>query len=94
MNKDERTVFFTKIPFSTTESTVRDLFGRIGPVELVTLICDKETKKPKGFGFVTYHSPDSARCAVRMLNGFKVDNMYMIVNHRTQQQQPQINSEK
>ena len=40
------------LPFATTEEAVRNLFSSHGEVSEVSLINDRETGRPRGFGFV------------------------------------------
>ena len=46
------TIYVGNLPFNATEQDVRAMFERHGPVESVKLINDRETGKPRGFGFV------------------------------------------
>ncbi len=45
-------IYVGNLPFSTTDDQLRDLFGQFGEVHSVSLINDRETGKPRGFGFV------------------------------------------
>ena len=45
-------VYVGNLPFSATEEEVRDLFSPFGTVTSVSLISDRETGRPRGFGFV------------------------------------------
>jgi RNA recognition motif-containing protein len=69
----ERTVCMTKIyvgnlPFSANEGELRQLFEEFGTVNSVALINDRETGRPRGFGFVEMPNADAAR-AIQALNG-------------------------
>ena len=46
------TIYVGNLPFTATEQDVKALFERHGKVESVKLINDRETGKPRGFGFV------------------------------------------
>jgi RNA recognition motif-containing protein len=61
-------IYVGNLPFSANEATVRDLFAAHGSVETVALINDRETGKPRGFGFVEMSSDDAAK-AINALNG-------------------------
>ena len=56
------------LPFSADETQVRQLFEAHGTVESVALINDRETGRPRGFGFVEMPRADAAR-AIQSLNG-------------------------
>ncbi len=45
------TIYVGNLPFNATEQDVKALFERHGTVESVKLINDRETGKPRGFGF-------------------------------------------
>jgi len=45
-------IYVGNLPFSATEDDVRGLFGQHGEVTSVALITDRETGRPRGFGFV------------------------------------------
>lgn len=45
-------IYVGNLPFSATEDAVRDLFGQHGEVTSVAIITDRETGRPRGFGFV------------------------------------------
>ena len=51
-----------------SEEQIVDTFGRVGQVNNFRLVHDKETGRPKGFGFLEYADPDAAASAVRNLN--------------------------
>ncbi len=45
-------IYVGNLPFSATEAAVHELFSNYGVVESVKLITDRETGRPRGFGFV------------------------------------------
>ena len=45
-------IYVGNLPFSATDDEVRELFTPFGSVESVNLITDRETGRPRGFGFV------------------------------------------
>ena len=49
-------IYVGNLPFSATDDEVRSLFGEYGDVESVNLITDRETGRPRGFGFVEMSS--------------------------------------
>ncbi len=61
-------LYVGNLPFSATEDQVRSMFAEVGPVESVSLINDRETGRPRGFGFVQMSQADAAR-AIHTLNG-------------------------
>jgi len=73
------TLYVGNLPFSATEAEVRELFEQHGTVESVNLINDRETGRPRGFGFVDM-SADDAQKAIAGLNGFAMNGRQLRVN--------------
>jgi len=74
-------LYVGNLPFSIAEETVRELFGQNGrSVEEVKLITDRETGRPRGFGFVEMGSSEDADSAIRELNGYELDGRALKVN--------------
>ena len=61
-------LYVGNLPFTATEDTVRALFSPHGTVERLALINDRDTGRPRGFGFVEMPHEDAAR-ATQALNG-------------------------
>lgn len=61
-------LYIGNLPYRATETEVRELFGALGQVESVTLVTDRATGRPRGFGFVEMED-SAAESAVSSLNG-------------------------
>ena len=61
-------IYVGNLPFSANEGELRQLFEEFGTVNSVALINDRETGRPRGFGFVEMPNADAAR-AIQALNG-------------------------
>jgi RNA recognition motif-containing protein len=72
-------IYVGNLPFSATESEVRELFAQHGAVESVSLISDRETGRPRGFGFVEMSRADATR-AIQNLNGKDLGGRPLRVN--------------
>jgi RNA recognition motif-containing protein len=72
-------IYVGNLPFSATEESVRALFAKHGTVEKVSLITDRDTGRPRGFGFVEMSSADAAR-AIQALNGADLGGRPLRVN--------------
>ena len=72
-------IYVGNLPFSATESEVRELFAQHGTVESVSLISDRETGRPRGFGFVEMARADATR-AIQNLNGKDLGGRPLRVN--------------
>ena len=62
-------LYVGNLPYSVTELELRDLFGEIGSVAEVKVVMDRETGRPRGFGFVEMSSSADAQKAIEQLNG-------------------------
>lgn len=72
-------LYVGNLPFTATEEAVRALFAPHGTVEKVSLITDRETGRPRGFGFVEMSNADASR-AMQALNGTDFDGRSLKVN--------------
>jgi RNA recognition motif-containing protein len=74
-------LYVGNLPFSVDEHTLRELFERNSRrVDEVKLITDRDTGRPRGFGFVEMGSGDDAESAIRELDGFELDGRQLKVN--------------
>ena len=73
-------IYVGNLPFTATEDEVRNLFGAHGSVESVNLITDRETGRPRGFGFVEMGNSEHADTAISALNGYSMDGRPLTVN--------------
>jgi RNA recognition motif-containing protein len=74
-------LYVGNLPFTATEDEVRDLFEQDGrSVSTVSLVTDRETGRPRGFGFVEMASDDDAQQAIRALNGTEMGGRRLTVN--------------
>lgn len=71
-------IFVGNLPFSASDQEVRDLFAEYGSVAAVDLITDRETGRPRGFGFVEME--DGAEEAIQNLNQYQMGGRALNVN--------------
>jgi RNA recognition motif-containing protein len=72
-------LYVGNLPFTATEDGVRTLFAAHGTVEKVSLINDRDTGRPRGFGFVEMSNADASR-AMQALNGKDFDGRSLKIN--------------
>lgn len=72
-------LYVGNLPFTATEEAVRELFSKQGSVEKVSLITDRDTGRPRGFGFVEMAQADASR-AMQALNGVDFNGRTLKVN--------------
>lgn len=73
-------LYVGNLSFSTSESQLRDLFAAHGDVASAALVMDRETGRPRGFGFVEMSDDSQARAAMAALSGKNVDGRDLTVN--------------
>jgi len=70
-------LYVGNLPFSANEDEVRELFAKHGTVVSVNLINDRDTGRPRGFGFVEMEDHTAAMSA---LDGYEMDGRSLRVN--------------
>lgn len=74
-----KSIYVGNLPFSATEDEVRNLFSQFGAVHTIKLISDRETGRPRGFGFVGMDD-DDAEAAIQRVNGTEMGGRTLRVN--------------
>lgn len=72
-------IYVGNLPFSATEDELREMFAAFGAVQSVKLINDRETGRPRGFGFVEME-PSAAATAIQALNGADMGGRALRIN--------------
>jgi RNA recognition motif-containing protein len=73
-------LYVGNLSYDTTQEQVRELFAQVGEIVEISLITDRYTGNPKGFGFVEMATEEAAQEAIRRFNGFQLDNRALTVN--------------
>ena len=73
-------LFVGNLSFNTTENDLQDAFGAHGTVTETNLMMDRETGRPRGFGFITMSSADEAQKAIAAMNGKEIEGRALTVN--------------
>ena len=74
-------LYVGNLPFSADETAVRSLFEQDDrQVAEVKLITDRDSGRPRGFGFVEMGNSEDADKAIRDLNGHNMDGRPLTVN--------------
>jgi len=83
-------IYVGNLPFSATDDEVREMFGEYGTVTSVSLITDRETGRPRGFGFVEMEDDDAADTAISNLHQQQMGGRSLNVNEaRPREPRPQ-----
>ncbi len=73
-------LFVGNLSFNTTENDLQDAFAAHGTVLETNLMMDRDSGRPRGFGFVTMSTPQEAEAAMNALNGKDLDGRALTVN--------------
>ena len=74
-----KTLYVGNLPFSASEEEIRQHFGQHGTVLAVRLVTDRETGRPRGFGFVEMEDA-GADAAMNALNGVELGGRPLRIN--------------
>ncbi|KAH7730743.1 Protein R06C1.4 [Aphelenchoides avenae] len=77
-------VYIGNLPYSASETDIGNYFSSAGQVTNVRVVYDRETNRPKGFGFVEFVDQQSAQNAVEQFNGTEFQGRQIRVNHANQ----------
>jgi RNA recognition motif-containing protein len=73
-------LFVGNLSFNVTENDLQDTFAAHGTVVEAKLMMDRDSGRPRGFGFVTMSTPEEAQNAINALNGASIDGRALTVN--------------
>ncbi|KAA0214679.1 MAG: RNA-binding protein [Leptolyngbya sp. PLA3] len=73
-------LYVGNLSFDTSESQLREMFAAHGQVTSASLVMDRETGRPRGFGFVEFADASQAQAAITALNGKNVNGRDLTVN--------------
>ncbi|XP_006663254.1 cleavage stimulating factor 64 [Oryza brachyantha] len=89
-----RCVFVGNIPYDATEEQLVQICEEVGPVVSFRLVIDKETGKPKGYGFCEYKDEETALSARRNLQGYEINGRQLRVDFAENGRNADRNREK
>ncbi|KAG8385075.1 hypothetical protein BUALT_Bualt03G0003800 [Buddleja alternifolia] len=75
-----RCVFVGNIPYDASEEQLIQICEEVGPVVSFRLVIDRETGKPKGYGFCEYKDEETALSARRNLQGYEINGRQLRVD--------------
>ena len=79
-------IYVGRLPYSTTEQQLSDLFAAHRAVTSARIITDKFTEQSRGFGFVEMSSDSEAQAAIAALNGTELGGRPLTVNEARPQE--------
>ena len=73
-------IYAGNLSYEVTEEELRQEFEAFGKVESVSIIMDRYSGRPKGFGFVEMPSVSEGQAAITALNGKTLKDRTLNVN--------------
>lgn len=73
-------LYVGNMSFDTTETQLRDLFAQHGEVRDATIVMDRDTGRPRGFGFIEFTDSQAGKKAIEALNGQEFGGRSLTVN--------------
>ena len=73
-------IYVGNLSYDVTEEELRQEFQAFGEVESVSIITDKYSGRPKGFGFVEMASKSESEAAISGLSGKTLNERTIVVN--------------
>lgn len=73
-------IYVGNLPFSCTEDDLRNHFSTFGAVTSAAIVIDRETGRPRGFGFVEMANDEESRKAIAATNGQQFGGRPLVVN--------------
>lgn len=64
-----KSIYVGNLDFGTNEDELRSVFEAYGQIERVTLVRDRDSGQPRGFGFVEMVNDEEAEKAIQAVNG-------------------------
>lgn len=72
-------LYVGNFPYSVSEDQLRGIFSQYGEISELAMIMDRDTGRPKGFGFITFATQEAAEKALEQ-NGNDLDGRPLKVN--------------
>lgn len=85
-------IYVGNMSYKTSEEELAQLFAQYGTVLSATIIMDRETHRPKGFGFVEMEDDASAEEAIAQLDGTEFGGRNLRVNEAIAKSRPSYGS--
>ena len=73
-------LYVGNLSYQLHEDQLQKAFEEYGEVTSVRMMTDRETGRPRGFGFVEMADKESGQSAIDGLNGFELEGRKLVVN--------------
>ncbi len=75
-----KNIYVGNLDFKVNEDELRQAFAAYGQVDKVTIVTDRDTGQPRGFGFVEMTNDEEAEKAINAMNGYQLGSRALNVN--------------
>ncbi len=75
-----KNIYVGNLDFNVSEDELRQAFANYGQVDNVTILKDRDTGQPRGFGFVEMANDEEAEKAINGINGTQLGSRVLNVN--------------
>jgi cold-inducible RNA-binding protein len=66
-------LFVGGLSWDTKDDGLQEAFSQFGEISEAKVICDRDSGRSRGFGFVTFNDDEAADKAIAAMNGFQLD---------------------
>ena len=80
-------LYVGNLPYSVTDTALREMFAPLGEVSSVSVITDRNTGQPKGFAFIEMADDAAAKHAITQINGKAIENRTITVSEARPREQ-------
>jgi len=89
MQQTNNKVFIGNIKFSTSKETLTEVFSQYGEVTDVSIPIYHDTRRPKGFAFITFSTTQAALDALK--HNQLIDGREIVINKATPERKSHSN---
>jgi RNA recognition motif-containing protein len=73
-------IYVGNLSYNTSERDLEEAFGAYGSVTSARIVIDRDTNRPRGFGFVEMANKAEGEAAIAALNGKDLQGRTLTVN--------------
>lgn len=75
-----RKLFVGGLPWATTDEGLMKAFEEFGEIEEANVVCERDTGRSRGFGFVTFVTPEDAQSAQEAMHEQEIEGRQVRVD--------------
>lgn len=75
-----RKLFVGGLAWATNDEALSKAFEEFGAIEEANVVCERDSGRSRGFGFVTFETEDSAKAAQEAMHGKELEGRQLRVD--------------